>query len=799
MSKKQCPPSGTNPENNSKSKRWLRNHTGTYECRIRKKTVYQSRIASHGVTVKKVFILLGHSGEKPRLELELEFKCKAGKISVRVPWEVLAEERAFLAICPVGFCVTSVQKAFALLRECLNSDVQSCPWEAVVQATGWFKFNDKFLFAHAGGKIGSDKTLGQYAHDSNNGTAQPSGIMNVNEACSDVPILTDVKKSVSSVRVELPPHLQRYRFPKISSHDELREAMAKVLELFSVGDRNVTYLTIPAIFATGIVDPRYALFLHGLTGSLKTHYALLLLSFFVPDPQEEDAASFKSTENALRAEFSFTKNVPVVVDDFTELPTARGWGDESRKADGLIRSLVNKTGKKRSKPNGALQSGPPPCGLPIITAESLPGGHDSLQKRCINCSIDDTTFADAIQGDRPNRFDEFQQLARDGVFAKAMAGFLAWAAPDLVTYRNYVQRGDGGALDDVKLHGRQKDAARTIVSGMVLLLDFALSVGACTEQEYESHIDKLVKVVNDWQRREYIAHLSNLPTERFTELILDALRARRCHLEVRNVDLNYFFGESDIPCELLGYSRHRELIPPPAEQSTAQQTASPATGGDSKSDNNSTPAANSSDEQQSSDSESNREQWKVTYRPHGTKIGDIGFEEIRFICSEALAVANDVASKIGVDRLPPPKQFGKFLARAGWLEKTNHDRNCYKVRVSPKRSIDTWIINVDRLFEIALDWGDFDINYYNEMNELERMKARNAIREKHFKRRRDETAAFQADSLLNLHLTDEDRQKLRGGPIPPPELRTINRKEFRAPKPPREPGYDDTEGLDLDA
>ena len=783
----------------SKTERWLRDHSGTYECRIRKKSVYRIRIASHGVSVKKVLILLGHRQDKPRIELVLEIQCKARKVSIRVPWEVLADERAFLAVCPVGFCLTTAQKAFALLRECLSSDVQSCPWEAVLEATGWFQFQEKFVFAHAGGVIGSENQADRAGANLNNGTAQAFGIVDVKSLCSDVPILTDAITEVTEVHVELPPNLRRYRLPQADSPEELRTAVGKVLELFSLGNENVTYLTIPAIFATAIHDPRYALFLHGPSGSLKTHFALLLLSFFVPDAQEEDAASFKSTENALRAEFSSSGTVPVVVDDYIQFPNARGGGEEARKADGLVRSVVNKTGKKRSKSNGDLQVGPKPRGLPIITGEILPDGLDSLQKRCINCLIDETAFSEAIQGQRPNRFDDFQQLAREGVFAKAMAGFLAWAAADLIEHKQYVKQGDAGGQDDIKLHGRQKDAARTIVSGMVLLLDFAKSVGACTDEAYESHAEKIVEVVNNWQRQEYLANMTNLPTEKYATLLLDALRSRKCHLEVRNVDLDYYFDESGIPCELIGYSRHREPIPAATAQSPSNQTHPESAANNSDSEGKANGAANGSNDQESDDSTDEQEpQWKTIYRPHGTKIGDIGFEEIRINCSESLGVANELGARIGVDRLPPPKQFGKLLARDGWLEKTQHDRNCYKVRMGKKKVIDAWVFAVDRFFEPALDWDDFDIAYYKELNELERMKARAAVREKHFSKRRSAVTTLQIDTILNPHLSEEDRQALRGEAVSPQDVRAGNRREFQPPKCPREPGYDDTTGLDLD-
>ncbi|WP_437222410.1 hypothetical protein SH661x_002764 [Planctomicrobium sp. SH661] len=526
-----------------------------------------------------------------QIQLKIGFCVDDREIVAEFSYEALNDEKLFLNSAPPGFALTPTPRAFAHLRQHLMRSIVHAEWEAIVATTGWYIWDGQYVFVNGEGVIRSDTPRIPYSDEGATGTSQLQNLIDVDRACSDVPILVKEKPKITKVTLVKSEQLSRYRLLTSETPEEARDAVKRVLDLLSVGDALVTYIAIPLLFLAAIRDPRFVLFLYGQTGSLKTVFSLLLLSFFVPGAKEADGASFKSTENAIRARFFGSGNVAVVIDDFIQIPGSRGVGEEAKKAENLIRSIVNGTGKERSFSDGSLRPHDKPRGLAIITGEQLPDGLDSLKHRMVALEIDEKTFETAIAGPRPNLMDTFQDDAESGVFAQAMGDFLKWAAPQLEQLHAMFEL-DPKEMEDISdVHPRLVDAVRDILVGAKFLLFYALSIGACDLEDFDHHYKKTVNACLDLVGRATLEALDSKPTEAFRHLIQAALASHQCYIEIENMEF-YLENKDCIPPELLGYTSHEICI--------------------------------ESKDRTSEDSDTDVEYTtKTIYKPHGKRIGTI--------------------------------------------------------------------------------------------------------------------------------------------------------------------------------
>lgn len=729
--------------------------------------VHYKKIASHAVRVSKIVFVLWPRDIEVRYVLR--FFTGTRFVEIGVSHTDLTEEKAFLGVAPPGFSLK--RQSFHELREMLMLDLDKAKHYAAVTTLGWYVWKGKTVFAHAAGVICSESDWSNAKEEPLTGTSQHFGIIDIDKACSDVPILMKPKIDIKNVVVVLPEQLNRYRLELPESIEELRSAIREVFHLLALGDANVTYLSVAALFYTTLCNPRFAVFLHGETGSLKTAFALLLLSFFVDDPQESDLASFKSTENALRARFSATGNVPVVVDDFIESPGHRGSSQTAEKADNIIRSIVNGNGKERATQIGGLRPNDRPQGLAIVTGETFPKALESLKHRTINIEVDKSCFRNSIQGSRDNEFSRLQKLAASGVFRKVMAAFIAWSTKRFERLHGYLNQSKDMIPTSDHVHLRLPDAANQLMSGFGAFLNFAREVQAISEEEFSEHAYTCIDAIREMLDRAYLESLEDCSTEQFAQKLQAALVAQKCHIEVKEIE-NHFAGELELPLDLLGYSEKKIVVPNVSDSDEDREGSIP--------DDDEEPET------------------RTVYHARGDRIGWIHNDCIDLIPDATLAVINSLASRSEGKLFPDKKTFGKMLASKGWIAQKSRDRNTQKVRRGDT-VIDVWRIHAWRLFEPAIPWGDFDAEYYKEMSYVERRKLLDQKCEERLSALRQRLTGFQADSLLNNHLTVEDRNQLfRTDPPVGGDFETVNGVGERyEPQPPETRpllGCDDPEG-----
>ncbi|GAB5407326.1 MAG: hypothetical protein Aurels2KO_55570 [Aureliella sp.] len=735
----------------SGSPRWYRSKRGTYLMRESKDGRQKFRIANCGVAISKIVFRVNH--ENTAVEFTVTFTNEHGATSTNMTHADLSDEARFHRAAVPGFTVTSYPKAFAELRECMLSELAAVECEAVLTATGWYRLLGREVFAHAKGLLCSEDFGTQGSVRNGIGTTQAISLLDVEAACSDVPLIGPASSAVRSVRVELPPQLEGTDFSPPESVTELEQGIRAVLELLEIGDPNVTFVSVGALFFTAMRNPRFALFLYGPTGSLKTAFAVLLLSFFQPGSKESDFESFASTANAIRERFASTSNVAVGVDDYVQLPGSRTGGPETRKAEDFIRSVVNGTGKGRCVGSGQLQKRKQPRGLPLITGEQLPDGLESLRHRCLCIKVTDETFKESASGVRPNEFDRMQEFAADGTFAKTMASFISWAAKEFWQYQEFLDD-PKHALETCSVHRRVVEAAESVLSGMSLFLTFAQHYGVITEEQFDEYGRRSFEAADHQVAEAYRRALDDSPTARFRYLLAAALSSLSCHIKVE--DKRSWEKDTGVPLQLLGYQGRSE----PVEEEEQEGDTDEPTASDGVTIQN----------------------FRTTHHPIGKEVGRTFGECIDLVPDLVVAEANRIAVGSGATPVPTPKAFGQMLAKEGWLAATGRDRNTYKVRRG-KATVDVWRIHCHRLFEVALPFGDFDTGAYRQMTEVEQLRALTSKQNEHVERLKRRIHHWQVDRLLNNELTVKDEMRL--APDPSPDSSNVS-DTFSSP-PPIEP------------
>jgi hypothetical protein len=133
--------------------------------------------------------------------------------------------------------------------------------------------------------------------------------------------------------------------------------------------------------------------------------------------------SWSSTGNSLEVMAFAAKDAVLVIDDYVPQGTTADRARLNALADRVLRAQGNRSGRARLRPDASLRRARPPRGLVISTGEEVPSG-PSLRARLV--------VVDVQRGDvNIEQLTMAQQDAAQGVYARAMSGFIKWLAPRL--------------------------------------------------------------------------------------------------------------------------------------------------------------------------------------------------------------------------------------------------------------------------------------------------------------------------------------------------------------------------------
>lgn len=285
--------------------------------------------------------------------------------------------------------------------------------------------------------------------------------------------IIDTEGAGGGVEVQPPARLKRYALELPTDRAEAATALAQSLGLLTIGKPEVMvplWLTIwRALF--GRIES--VLWIAGRTGTFKSEVAALAQQHF---GREMDARhlpeGWASTANAIEATLFSAKDAVVVVDDYAPGTTKGSKQELEAKADRVLRGAGNGAGRGRLTADAKQRPDRPPLAQAIVTGEDTPPQH-SIKARAIIVTLETGDIDKA-------KLSEAQRRAREGVYAKALAGFVRWLAQD---YLGRVQewRARAAAYRDQfyreGVHGRSPVAMGQLLATADLVLAYAEEIG----------------------------------------------------------------------------------------------------------------------------------------------------------------------------------------------------------------------------------------------------------------------------------------------------------------------------------
>lgn len=273
------------------------------------------------------------------------------------------------------------------------------------------------------------------------------------------------------------PDLTRYALPREAEGPS--EAMRLSLQLLRLAPLSITAPLWATVFRAplaSIFRPDFSLWLEGPTASLKSTLAALFLSHFGDFDRVHLPGAWSSTANQLRRRAFILKDVPFVIDDYA--PTALDARELEAKVSRLIRAQGNLVGRGRLRSDLSERPAFPPRGLIISTGEQHPPGQSLLARMLV------------VQMERSHvDLADLTQVQKNVTrFSHAMAGYVAWLAPQMPTLPALLRQTFEGARARATAEGWHLRVPETLAHlwcGLHAGLTYAEEVGACSLTEAE--------------------------------------------------------------------------------------------------------------------------------------------------------------------------------------------------------------------------------------------------------------------------------------------------------------------------
>lgn len=310
--------------------------------------------------------------------------------------------------------------------------------------------------------------------------------------------------------------------------DALIKAVRSALTLLSVGPRRLTVPLLAAVFRSILGEAAtidFTVFYSGPSGTFKTELSVLGLSFMGCDFNSRNLpGNWSSTENALEKLNFTTKDAPVIIDDFAPTGTQSDIQRYHMKADRVLRSQGNKSGRLRMNPDGSLRPEFISRGLVISTGEDTPKGHSARARAMI---------LEVSPGDiSVSALSAAQKLAREGVLASVMSGFVQWLAPrmdDLKKTLPDMQRELRDAMPNLS-HRRTPEIVASLELGLREFLRFAEEIEAISHAEAQQYLKEGHEALVEAAESQGALQRGEEPAIRALSLLSAGFITGRCHL-----------------------------------------------------------------------------------------------------------------------------------------------------------------------------------------------------------------------------------------------------------------------------
>ena len=370
-------------------------------------------------------------------------------------------------------------------RDHLRAAIQYLSQGRVESATvfrhlGWTKLGERWVYLHAGGAI----TDGEPVH----------------------------------VEVDPGRVLEGFVLPNPPDEATERERVRQLWGLLEVAPHRVTVPLLLYALGAPLGHAPFSLYLAGPTGARKTSLALVVQSLF-GYKATTPPIGWEATPNSLEGAAFHAKDCLLLVDDYAPTGSERAQKELQAKAARVLRSQGNAVGRLRMRSDGSLAGDRPPRGSLLVTGEDLPPGH-SVRARVL--------FLELRHGEVDlARLTEAQRLARRGVYAEAMAGWIRYLAGNLEEYQERLRTlTEELRAQWVAEHGRTTDALARLHAAWVLFREYAEARGVDLAH-LEAEVLGGLKAV---QEEQSAYHRDVDPVQKFLNALFTSLRMGRAHM-----------------------------------------------------------------------------------------------------------------------------------------------------------------------------------------------------------------------------------------------------------------------------
>lgn len=350
---------------------------------------------------------------------------------------------------------TAPGKVYLIKRAIQETSRMELKRERVHTHTGWSKIDGQWRYLTTAGGIGAEDTL------------------------------PDIRVDVG--------HSNLSRYALAAPPADLTAAITASLGFLTLAPLSITVPLLLAMYAAPLspwATLDAVLWVYGTTQSGKSTISHLALSHYGPTFIEgrkyHSPRSFSAGTTITDIEYALfsIKDAPVIVDDYAPAHGGQAEARDLQKvANRMIRMIGDRAAKGRSTTGLKEQKQRPPRSLAIATAENPIIGQSTVG-RTIYVPID-TGDIFRHNGSELSSLDIAQRQAQDGLYAQAMAGYVAWLS------RQY------DALTETlseRINARNRQGRETLITGQNrlgdyygllsitgdLLLDYAQAHGAIT-------------------------------------------------------------------------------------------------------------------------------------------------------------------------------------------------------------------------------------------------------------------------------------------------------------------------------
>ncbi|MBI3458453.1 MAG: DUF3854 domain-containing protein [Candidatus Rokubacteria bacterium] len=327
------------------------------------------------------------------------------------------------------------------------------------------------------------------------------------------------------IEVNLGPELTRYRLPQCAQ-DPLG-AMRQSVGLLRVAPLRVTVPLWAAVYRAPLASAYpvdASLWLEAETGALKSTLAALMLAHYGDFDRTHLPGTWSSTANQLERRAFVLKDALFVIDDYA--PTGMDARELELKATRLLRAQGNLAGRGRLRSDLSDRPAFPPRGLILSTGEQHPPGQSVVARMLL---------VETRRGEVNLAALTAAQQQHDRL-AHAMAGYLAWLAPEMATLPGRLARAfeDTRAKATADGHLRVPEALAHFWIGLDCALGYAEEIRACSASEAEDLRDEGWAALLDLGRAQGRLVETERPSRRFLSVLLALVTQRKAVLLSRD-------------------------------------------------------------------------------------------------------------------------------------------------------------------------------------------------------------------------------------------------------------------------